>query len=266
MKAIISASAIVALAFLSLSTTPVHSFQSGCPTNGPLSCPTPTMAVNDCCVEVASGQFILSQAWDVNPSVGPANSFVISRLLTDKCDGTFEQNCDASRDYTGISDLLNAQGPPGFLSKMQTFWPADAGNQDEQLWEQVWAASGTCLSTLDLSCLPAGSPMGADAVAYFNATMNLFESLPTYQWLSNAKVLPSSDQTYTLDNLISVLQSTYGYTPAIECKDNVLIKVNWYFNLKGSFADGEFVPFDAPQSSTCASSGIQYLPKTTTAQ
>lgn len=61
--------------------------------------------------------------WDTSPSTGPSNSWtgaylVVQRarargvtaglvhgLWPDNCDGTFKENCDSSRAYTGIASV-----------------------------------------------------------------------------------------------------------------------------------------------------------------
>ena len=74
------------------------------------------------------------------------------------------------------------------------------------MWPQhEWATHGTCYSTLNPSCLPgsggSGSPKGAEAVAFFETTVKLFQTLPTYDWLADAGITPSSSKTYTLTTL-----------------------------------------------------------------
>ena len=67
-------------------------------------------------------------------------------------------------------------------------------------------------------------------------------------------------------------------TPALDCDGSSLSQISWYFNLKGSVIDGQFVPIgmsicmhgvmifrdlygfysDAPETGSCASSGLKY--------
>lgn len=67
------------------------------------------------------------------------------------------------------------------------------------------------------------------------------------------------------------------YTPAVGCSHGRLDAISWYYNLKGSLIDGEFVPIskwnlfslsgvlmlfvDTPKESTCPHRDIRYLPK-----
>ena len=92
--------------------------------------------------------------------------------------------------------------------------------------QHEWAAHGTCFSTLELSCLPSGSPTGAEAVAYFKQVVALFETLPTYTWLESQGITPDATQTYALSDLISALQTASGGVrcPASTISDTLLIK------------------------------------------
>ncbi|EJF67147.1 ribonuclease T2 [Dichomitus squalens LYAD-421 SS1] len=233
---------------------------SGCSTSGPASCHNTTKQTDLCCFESPGGLLLQTQFWDTNPSTGPANSWTIHGLWPDNCDGTFSENCDSSRDYTDIAGLLTDQGASDTLSYMQEFW-VDINGQNEQFWEHEWSTHGTCYSTLKPSCLPSGSPKGAEAVAFFQIVVKLFKTLPTYDWLSAAGITPSSSKTFTLSTLTSALKDASGVTPALNCDGSNLNSIEWYFNVKGSLLDGTFVPIDAPSKGSCSSSGIKYPPK-----
>jgi ribonuclease T2 len=235
---------------------------SGCSNTGPASCSS--SAAGTCCFEAPGGLLLQTQFWDTNPSTGPSNSWTIHGLWPDNCDGTFTSNCDPSRDYTGIATLLTNQGASSTLSFMNTFW-VDINGQNEQFWEHEWAAHGTCYSTLARQCLPAGSPTGAEAVSFFTTTVNLFQTLPTYQFLANAGITPSTTQTFSLSTLIAALKTgSGGFTPALDCSSSSISAISWYFNIKGSLMDGTFVPINSPKAGSCPSTGIKYPPKTGT--
>ena len=129
--------------------------------------------------------------------------------------------------------------------------------------QHEWAVHGTCYHTLEPSCLPSGSPTGAEAVAFFQQVVALFQSLPTYTWLANGGITPSTTQTYTLSDVNSALKVASGgvrlrpagpttrhytnsvslqFTPAIGCSGHTINSISWYFNLRGSLLDGTFVP------------------------
>ncbi|KAJ7907311.1 ribonuclease T2 [Mycena leptocephala] len=196
---------------------------SGCSATGTASCGNTSSVSNLCCFESPGGLLLQTQFWDTSPSTGPTNSWTIHGLWPDNCDTTFTENCDPSRAYTGIASLLTAQGAASTLSFMQTFWKDISGN-DETFWEHEWSTHGTTLKT---SCLPSGSPKGAEAVAFFQTVTKLFQ-----------------------------------FTPAFGCSGSNLNTVTYYFHLRGSIIDGSFAAINSPASGTCPSSGIKYPLKT----
>ncbi|KAJ7250188.1 ribonuclease T2 [Mycena haematopus] len=223
----------------------ISDISSGCPTTGTASCGTPA-GTNTCCFETPGGLLLQTQFWDTSPSTGPSNSWTIHGLWPDECNLSFQENCDSSRDYTGISSLLTAQGGASTLALMNTYWKNDPNDgSDEELWEHEWATHGTCYSTLETKCLPSGSPKGAEAVAFFETVVKLFQSLPTYEWLANQGITPSSSTTHTLASLTAAIKAEYGFTPSFDCSGSDLSGASYYFHLIGSVIDGTFVPISA---------------------
>ncbi|KAI0931524.1 hypothetical protein AcW2_000398 [Taiwanofungus camphoratus] len=237
-----------------------RSLSSGCSTSGPASCQNTTVEQDLCCFEAPGGQILQVQFWDTDPSTGPSDSWTIHGLWPDYCDGSYAEGCDPSRDYDDITTLLGDQGASSTLSYMQTYWVSD-DESNEDFWEHEWSTHGTCYSTLRPSCLPSGSAKGAEAVAFFETAVSLFKTLPTYKWLEQAGITPNSKKTYTLNTLIDALEDAAGVKPALDCYDDSVSQISWYFNLKGSMIDGDFVPIDAPEKGSCPSSGIKYPPK-----
>ncbi|KZP25290.1 ribonuclease T2 [Athelia psychrophila] len=261
-------SALVASAFASplgfSSADPVSLFKrisSGCSTSGAASCSSSSVS-DTCCTEYPGGLLLQTQFWDTNPSTGPTNSWTIHGLWPDNCNGTYEENCDSSRDYTGIAALLTAQGASDTLAFMQEYWLNDDGTSEE-LWEHEWATHGTCMSTLETACLPSGSAKGAEAVAFYQTVVKLFKTLPTYTWLANAGIVPSSSKTYTLTAINAALVAgSGGFTPQLGCTSGSLSSISWYYHLKGSVIDGTFVSINSPEAGTCSGSAIKYALKT----
>lgn len=175
-------------------------------------------------------------------------------------DGTYESNCDASRAYTNITQILQAAAP-STLQYMQTYWKDNTGN-DETFWEHEWGKHGTCISTLKPSCYTNYQPT-QEAVDFFKRTVSLFQTLPSYSWLSAAGIVPSSSKTYTLSAIQSALTSKFGYAVTINCNSNNELDELWYhYNVQGSVQSGTFEPTTPVGSgSTCPSTGIKYLPK-----
>ncbi|KAF7345316.1 Ribonuclease T2 [Mycena sanguinolenta] len=252
---------VVLAAALAGSSMASSNIASGCSTTGPLSC-TSQGSTSSCCYETPGGLLLQTQFWDTSPPTGPSNSWTIHGLWPDNCDGTFKEDCDPSRDYTGISSLLTAQNATSTLTFMNTFWKNDPDDgTDEELWEHEWATHGTCYSTLEVSCLPAGSPKGAEAVAFFETVTTLFQKLPTFTWLSDAGITPSNSGTHTLASLTAAIKAGSGFTPTFDCDGSTLNGISYYFHLRGSVIDGEFEQINAAETGTCPNSGIKYPPK-----
>ena len=67
--------------------------------------------------------------------------------------------------------------------------------------------------------------------------MNLFQKLPTFTWLSQAGIVPSSSTTYNRDDIVSALQasSAYGFVVGLECNHGALYQINYYYNVSADF-------------------------------
>ncbi|KAF9454203.1 ribonuclease T2 [Macrolepiota fuliginosa MF-IS2] len=233
---------------------------SGCSTSGATSCHNSSAVSDSCCFEYPGGLLMQTQFWDTDPVTGPSNSWTIHGLWPDHCDGTYDSSCDSSRAYTNMSAILNANGASSTLSTIQKYW-VDINGDDETFWEHEWAKHGTCMSTFKKTCISSSTP-GADATAYIQTVVKLFQSLPTYTWLSNAGITPDTSTTYSLSTLTSAIKASWGHLPALDCSSGRLNGASYYFNLIGSGIDGTFVPIDAPYAGSCPSSGITYYPKT----
>ena len=128
--------------------------------------------------------------------------------------------------------------------------------------QQEWAAHGTSYSTLEPACVPPGSPTGAEAVAFFEQRVALFQTLPTHNWLEKEGITPSTTQTYTLSQLNSARSAASGvhYRPAGPkirhyiiygfrlhanprcCSGSMTNSNSWQFNRHDSLLDGPFIP------------------------
>jgi len=144
---------------------------------------------------------------------------------------------------------------------MQTYWVSDSGTS-ESFWEHEWGKHGTCISTLDPSCYTDYQPT-EEVPQFFNRTVNLFQSLPSYQWLSEAGITPSSSATYTSSQIQDALSKNRdGHQVYLGCQSGALTEIWYFFNVQGSVQTGTFQPSDLVGSkSTCPSTGIKYLPK-----
>ncbi|KAF5630462.1 ribonuclease T2 family [Fusarium sp. NRRL 25303] len=230
-----------------------------CSKDLPLSCHN-TTAVQDTCCFIPAGQLLQTQFWDSDPVAGPHDSWTIHGLWPDYCDGTYPQFCDKSREYTNIKDLVTKFLGKKTVSYMDKYWVSQDGN-DESLWEHEFNKHGTCISTLEPSCY-TNYETGAEAADYVKKTISLFKTLPTYKWLAEAGIKPSTTKTYTADEIVDALAEHHGARVTIGCSNGSLSEVWYHFNVKGSLQDGQFVSTEPDGSkSSCPDTGIKYAPK-----
>ncbi|KAI1277486.1 ribonuclease t2 [Xylaria sp. FL0933] len=230
-----------------------------CPADLPFSCSNTTVVDDLCCFNAPGGAVLQTQFWDTSPSTGPSDSWTLHGLWPDNCDGTYQQYCDQNRQYTNITAILQEKALCT-LKTMQVYWKDYMGN-DESFWEHEFGKHGTCMSTLNPSCYPNYQP--TDEVAdYFTRAVDIFKTLPSYDWLSAAGIVPSTTQTYTLSAIQAALTAHHGHNVVIGCSGSTLNELWYHFQVKGSIQSETFRAVDPVGSgSTCPAAGIKYLPK-----
>lgn len=177
----------------------------------------------------------------------------------DNCDGTYEQYCAPDREYFNITAILT-ESAPCTLKYMQDYWK-DYQGDDEDFWEHEFNKHGTCMSTLEPTCYPDFKP-GQEVTDYFKRAVQVFKGLPSYDWLAEAGIVPSSTKTYTAAAIQAALRAHHGYDVIINCRNGELDEIWYHYNIKGSIQSGEFIPVPTVGSkSTCPATGIKYLPK-----
>ncbi|KAK3671444.1 Ribonuclease T2 precursor (RNase T2) [Recurvomyces mirabilis] len=229
--------------------------------NPQLSCHVNPIPDNLCCFNHPGGALLQTQFWDTHPVTGPQDSWTIHGLWPDNCDGTYEANCDDERAYRNISAILKSSGANGLLDFMQEYWVSDSGSS-EHFWEHEWSKHGTCISTLRPECYGDYQPT-EEVPIFFNRTAGLFKSLPTYEWLSDAGIVPSSRTTYSTAQIQAALAAKHGGRDVyLGCRSGQLNEVWYFFNVAGSLQTGSFEPSEVVGvSSKCPATGIKYLPK-----
>ena len=234
-----------------------------CPLPPALSCPLDP-SISSCCTP-SGGLFLQTQFWDPYPHAkGPDNSWTIHGLWPDNCDGSWSMYCDKPREYNNISAILEAYdggaahivgaelkgrcshegSGKALLGDMQEYWKAGYGS-DEHLWEHEWGKHGTCISTLNPPCYGDGYKGQEEVVTYFNTTVKLYETLPTYVWLAEAGITPSFTATYALKDVVGALQRKHDGLPIVRCGQKAELREVWYyFLLNGTVQHGSWVPTD----------------------
>lgn len=166
-----------------------------CSSSSPLSCSSSSTKAS-CCYESPGGLLLQTQFWDYDPSIGPSDSWGIHGLWCvpqrihylsnhtndvhrpDNCDGSYQENCDSSREYDDITTLIKNAGKTDLLDYMDTYWQSN-DESSESFWEHEWATHGTCVNTIDPSCYSDYST-GDEAVDFFQQVVDLFKTLDTY--------------------------------------------------------------------------------------
>lgn len=132
---------------------------------------------------------------------------------------------------------------------------------DESFWEHEWEKHGTCISTLNPKCYTNYSPQ-EEVVDYFQKAVDLFKTLPSYDWLAQAGIVPSTTATYTSAAILAALTKPRGVAPSIQCKNGALDEIWYFYDVIGSVVTGTFVATNPDGSkSSCPASGIKYNPK-----
>ncbi|KAG8865151.1 ribonuclease T2-like [Tulasnella sp. 330] len=206
------------------------------------------------------------QLWDTTGNTGPDDEWTIHGLWPDYCNGSWGQFCDAARQYPNITEVLIQNNATDLLGFMQEHW-LDQGGDNESFWEHEWNKHGTCLSTLEPSCMPSGKPTGYDATRFFHTATNLYKGLPTFWILASAGIFPSTTRNYTYSEIANAVKSRIGVLPALDCDNStVIFEIDYYHHLKGSIVDGEWERIDAYVNGSCSQTlPLQYLPKPKTA-
>ena len=178
----------------------------------------------------------------------------------DHCDGTFDQYCDDSRAYRNITAILRSFKADTLLDQMGLYWK-DFRGHDSSLWWHEWAKHGTCISTLEPTCYHDYT-LQEEVVDYFRSAVTVFQQRPSYKWLHDAGIVPSTSDTYAFYDIQSALVVQHGAPVTLRCRNGQLNEIWYHFDVKGSVQTGTFVAThpDGTKSS-CPMHGIRYLPK-----
>jgi ribonuclease T2 len=118
------------------------------------------------------------------------------------------------------------------------------------------------MSTFDTQCYPDYQPT-QEVPDFFNRTVATFQTLPSYDWLAAAGIVPSTTVTYTAQQIQDALSPHHdGKQVYFGCTSgNQLDELWYYYYVQGSVQEGDFVPVDLVGSIGCPATGIYYYPK-----
>ncbi|UZJ54678.1 hypothetical protein CBS101457_003998 [Exobasidium rhododendri] len=214
-----------------------------------------------------SGLVLATQFYDTNPSTGPKDSTTIHGLWPDYCDGTYPQYCTNDSgipEMTGsqIQALLQEYNEP-LLDYMKIYYK-DVGGDDPSFWEHEYNKHGTCYTTLRPKCQiprPGMNQTTAAVVGYFEEIALQFERLPTFRWLADAGITPSTTKTYSKSQIQSVLAQKHGGIPYLGCVNSTTLDEFWYFfHTRGPLVGGQYLAIDSTTPSSCGDE-ISFIPK-----
>ncbi|KAH3688795.1 hypothetical protein WICPIJ_000239 [Wickerhamomyces pijperi] len=232
-----------------------------CPTSLPLSCSNTTVIENSCCFE-SGGIILQTQFWDYSPATGPNDTFTLHGLWPDDCGGGYQQYCDSSMNIKNPRALLETfEGGKELVQDMVTYWK-DFRDNDDYLWEHEFNKHATCFSTLNQRCFGDSYVKNEAVFDFFNISMNLFKTVPTYDWLLEEGIYPSTTKEYTKEEILGALRKHYGFEPFISCDYHNNLNQVWYYHLlQGSILSEQFVRIDSMNPSRCRATGIKFMPK-----
>jgi len=201
------------------------------------------------------------QFWDTNPASGPNNSWTVHGLWPDNCDGTYQQFCDPAREYTNITQILQSFGKTDLLNYMNQYWTSNSGTA-ESFWEHEFGKHGTCMSTFDTECYPDYIPT-QEVPDFFQKTVDTFKTLPSYDWLAAAGIVPSTTATYNLQDIVNAVSGAneHGAQAYVGCSNGQIDELWYYYYVQGSIQTGTFQPTDLVGAQGCPATGIYYYPK-----
>ncbi|GMM36257.1 ribonuclease T2 [Saccharomycopsis crataegensis] len=233
-----------------------------CPAKTPLSCQRKSEPVDSCCYDDVL--FLSTQFWNYYPAIGANDTFTLHGLWPDNCDGSYEQFCDSSMNINNVTEILEQFGEHELLEKMKEVW-LNINHNDESLWLHEFNKHATCIDSIKTPCyggLGTNYQPHQNVVDFFKVTVNLWEKLPTFQWLAEAGIHPSVDVTYTKKQIEEALAEKFGATPFIKCNRFNGIQEIWYFNTKkGSLLEQNFIPLPSLMDGKCPDEGIKFYPK-----
>lgn len=201
--------------------------------------------VDSCCTETYGGLVLLTQFWSTYTGLEdksqllPKDTFTLHGLWPDYCDGSYTQYCDLKRQYDPVPSpnttnalpngtvvpaykgptvetFLEAFGRNDLIDWMNTYW-VNQGAPNTDFWAHEFSKHATCFSTFDVPCYGPKYTEHEDVVEFFETAIKWYKRYPTWEWLNEAKIVPSNKTTYSLTDIEKALTKKSGAKPYIGC-------------------------------------------------
>lgn len=224
------------------------------------SCST-SSSEDTCCYE-NYGVILQTQFWDTDNG-SDENVFTIHGLWDDKCDGSYDQYCDSSLELSNLQDMeqliSETFNKPDLYNTMSQYWLNDNGDNSE-LWIHEYNKHGTCFNTIQPSCFTGDYKKYENTVYFYEKVVEVWQTLPTYDFLEEALIVPSNDKTYKLSDIKQALKAKHGGEVYVGCTNGAINQIWYYFNVKGNVLNGDYKPIDSLTDDGCGED-VKYLPK-----
>lgn len=282
-------SAVNAIALSPRSLTPKHvdypvESCSGVSEAQYFSCNAPGTVSSDSCCYENYGIIMQTQFWDYNSKyldqvtrkrdvgavsadAGVDQTFTIHGLWDDLCDGSYKLFCNSDLEFSSSDDLedvlVNQFGRQDLYDFMLKYWISNEGGASgaKSLWEHEYNKHGTCFNTLQPDCFTGTYTKFENAVAFFQKVVEVWSSLPTYTFLENAGIVPSTDQQYALSDVQAALAAGHdGKEVYVGCTSGAISEIWYYHEVKGNVLNGQYKATDTLTDTTCPDQ-VWYLPK-----
>ncbi|KAI8337970.1 ribonuclease T2-like protein [Chlamydoabsidia padenii] len=210
-----------------------------------------TTSLGSCCIEKKAGLFLLSQFWDVH--AGYEDRWTIHGLWNDFCNGSYPSNCDPSREYSNITEILVSRRAFRLLQEMNNDWPNSAGHVDD-FWSHEWNKHGTCMSTFEPNCYE-NKDVFQGMIDFYNTTMKLHQKYNIYKALKRNGITPG--HTYSTARVQKAIKKEFDMFPDLRCDTNGHLVETWmYFYVNGPVKRMDIVPTHNNNATNCNSTLI----------
>ncbi|EFJ52050.1 S-like RNase, partial [Volvox carteri f. nagariensis] len=151
--------------------------------------------------------------------------FTIHGLWPNYSNGSWPQFCtpEDKFDEDQLEDLMD---------DLEVEWPSTFfSSENAEFWEHEWSKHGTCA----LDIFPSEH-------SYFGHILKLHWRYDLSAALRKANILPSTSTAYRAQDLIDVIDDTYGVRPLVHCDDEGQLSEIWMC------LDKDLKPFDCDTS------------------